>query len=62
MKSSIRQVMICKYLRKLYPVIPKIFAGEIQVPVQKSDIQFYNVQTQTPQYPPTSINNFTNDE
>ena len=40
----------------------QILADEIQVPVQKSDIQFYNVQTQTPQYPPMSINNFTNDD
>ena len=32
------------------------------VSVQKSDIQFYYIQTQTPQYPPMSIDNFTNDD
>ena len=32
------------------------------VSVQKSLIQFYNVQTHTPQYTPKSINNFTNDD
>ena len=38
----------------------QILADEIQVPVQKSDIQFYNVHTQTHQYPLMSIDNFTN--
>ena len=32
------------------------------VSVQKSLIQFYNVQTHTPQYTPKSINNLTNDD
>ncbi|XP_062610837.1 uncharacterized protein LOC134272644 [Saccostrea cucullata] len=40
----------------------QILAEEIQVTVQKSDVKFFDVQTQTPRYPPMSIENFTNDD
>jgi hypothetical protein len=35
---------------------------DIQIPVQEPASQFYDVHTQTPRYPPMSIDNFINDD
>ena len=54
--------MICKYLRKLYPVLPKFSLTKFKSLFRNLTFSFIMYRHKLLSTPPMSINNFTNDD